>query len=214
MGVVSWMGRSQEVAKPTATTWLKVNDACTFYSIIENFLWKNIIKTERGGDLLAFWSSKWHRHNLVRTHQFVCEDNQIPQLPKEGIDQWGVDCNRSFFGFELYWKQQILELCKIGKNKSTYIGSSITTSTKVQIPYLVSTMLIRWRKELNVAEGSTCNCFCPVWKLAFHATEAKMCWTISWVLVHSLSWALCKRWIPIGLMGCVQTREAYNWRMW
>jgi hypothetical protein len=114
----------------------------------------------------------------------------------------------------LYWKQQILELCKIGKNKSTYIGSSITTSTKVQIPYLVSTMLIRWRKELNVAEGSTCNCFCPVWKLAFHATEAKMCWTISWVLVHSLSWALCKRWIPIGLMGCVQTREAYNWRMW
>jgi len=35
------------------------------------------------GDLLLFGSSKWHWHNLVRTHQFVCEDIQISQLPKK-----------------------------------------------------------------------------------------------------------------------------------
>jgi hypothetical protein len=48
------MGPSQEVAKPTTTTRLKMKDACIFYSVIEIFLWKNKTKTKTGGDLLVF----------------------------------------------------------------------------------------------------------------------------------------------------------------
>jgi hypothetical protein len=54
MGVVSLMGRSQEVAKRTATTRLKMKDGCIFYRVIEIFLWKNETKTKRGGDILVF----------------------------------------------------------------------------------------------------------------------------------------------------------------
>jgi len=40
------MGGSKEVAEPTATTQLKMKDACIFYSVIEIFLWKNKTKTK------------------------------------------------------------------------------------------------------------------------------------------------------------------------
>jgi hypothetical protein len=40
---------------------------------------------------------KGHWHNCVRTHQTNCVDNQIFQLLKGGIDQWGVDHNNLFF---------------------------------------------------------------------------------------------------------------------
>jgi hypothetical protein len=62
---------------------------------------KNNQDKKRGGSLV-FLSSKWHWHNPTREHQFVCENIQIPRLPKGGIDQWGVDCNMSFLGFELH----------------------------------------------------------------------------------------------------------------
>jgi hypothetical protein len=80
-------------------------------------------------------------------------------------------------------------------------------STKVQMPSLVSTMLIRQQEEFNMFEGSTCNCFRPMWKLAFCAMTSKVSWTTSWVLMHSLSWTQRKRWIPKGLMGCVHTHQ-------
>jgi hypothetical protein len=56
-----------------------------------------------------------------------------------------------------------------------------------------------------MTKGSTCSCFHPMWKLAFHTMEAKMSWIASWVLMHSLPWVQCKRWILIRSMGCVHT---------
>jgi hypothetical protein len=46
-----------------------------------------------------------------------------------------------------------------------------------------------------------------MWKLASRVMEAKMSWTTSWVPVYSLPWALCKKWIPIGLMGYVHAHQ-------
>jgi len=70
-------------------------------------------------------------------------------------------------------------------------------------------MLIRWWKELNVVEGSTCNCSHPTWKLTSYVMATKVSQIASWVLVHSLPWTPHKKWIPIGLMGFVHT----HWRM-
>jgi hypothetical protein len=56
-----------------------------------------------------------------------------------------------------------------------------------------------------VAKGSTCNYFRPTWKPTFHAMAAKMLQTSSWVPMHLLPLVQCKRWVPIGSMGCVHT---------
>ncbi len=64
-------------------------------------------------------------------------------------------------------------------------------------------MLIHQQEELNVVERNACNCFCPKWKLISCATMAKVLQITTWVLVCSLPWLQCKRWIPIGSMGCV-----------
>jgi hypothetical protein len=58
-------------------------------------------------------------------------------------------------------------------------------------------------QELNVVEGIACNYSCPTWKLPFRAMATKVLWTTSWVPMCSLPWMQHKRWIPIGLMGCV-----------
>jgi hypothetical protein len=75
------------------------------------------------------------------------------------------------------------------------------------MPYLISTMSIHRRKELNVVERNACNCCCPTWKPTFHAMAAKMLQITSWVPMCSLPWTQCKRWIPIGSMGCVHTHQ-------
>jgi hypothetical protein len=93
------------------------------------------------------------------------------------------------------------------KSKSAYVGSPMTTSAKVRTSFLVSTMSIHQQEKLNVVEGSTCNYFRPTWKLAFHAMVAKVLQITSWFPMHSLPGAQCKRWIPIGSMGCVQTHR-------
>jgi len=80
-------------------------------------------------------------------------------------------------------------------------------SAKVRMPSLVNTMSTCRQKELNVVEGNTCNCFHPTWKPAYQAMVAKVSRITSWVLVCSLPWAQHKRWIPIGLMGCVHTNQ-------
>jgi hypothetical protein len=72
----------------------------------------------------------------------------------------------------------------------------MTMSTKVQIPTLVNIMLTCQRKELKMAKGSTCNCSQTMCKPTSHAMVTK-------VPMRSLPWAQCKRWIPIGSMGCV-----------
>jgi hypothetical protein len=81
----------------------------------------------------------------------------------------------------------------------------MTMWVKVRMSFLVSTISICQRKELNVVEGSACNCFRPIWKPTSHTMVAKVLWIVSWVPMHSLPWAQPKRWIPIRLMGCVHT---------
>jgi hypothetical protein len=92
-------------------------------------------------------------------------------------------------------------------SKFARIGSTMTTSVKVWMSSLVSTMLICQREELNVIERNTCNCFRPTWKLASHVMMAKLSWIALWVLMRSLPWTQCKKWIPIGLMGCVHAHQ-------
>jgi len=49
MGGVFWRGESREVVRLIVTTQLEMEDVCILCNIIENFWWKKIIKTERGG---------------------------------------------------------------------------------------------------------------------------------------------------------------------
>jgi hypothetical protein len=79
--------------------------------------------------------------------------------------------------------------------------------TKGRIPSLVNTMSTRRQEELSVVEGSACSCFYLTWKPPSRTMVAKVSQTTSWVLVCSLPWAQNKSWIPIGLMGCVQTHQ-------
>jgi len=46
-----------------------------------------------------------------------------------------------------------------------------------------------------------------MWKLASHIMVVKVPQIASWVPMCLLPWAQCKRWIPIGLMGCVHTHQ-------
>jgi hypothetical protein len=68
------------------------------------------------------------------------------------------------------------------QNKSIHVRLAMTTSIKMQIPFLVNTTSTRWRKEWNVIEKNGCSCSCPTLKLASHAMATKMSWTTSWVL--------------------------------
>jgi hypothetical protein len=58
-----------------------------------------------------------------------------------------------------------------------------------------------------MVERNTCNYSHPTWKLTFHTIKAKVSWITSWVPIYLLPWAQCKRWIPIGLMGCVHMHQ-------
>jgi hypothetical protein len=80
-------------------------------------------------------------------------------------------------------------------------------STKAQIPSLVSTMLICQWKKLNVVKRSACSWSCPTWNLTSHTIMIKVSRIPSWVLMCSLPWVQCKRWIPIWSMGCVHTNQ-------
>jgi len=91
-------------------------------------------------------------------------------------------------------------------SKSARVWLAMTTSTKMRIPSLVSTISTHWPKELNMFKESTCNCSHPTWKLTSHRMETNVSQTASWVLMHSLLWAQHKKWIPIKSMGCVHTR--------
>jgi hypothetical protein len=47
MGNVSWKGGSQEVNKFTAIAQLKMEDACSFYNMIDFFCWRKVTKTKK-----------------------------------------------------------------------------------------------------------------------------------------------------------------------
>jgi hypothetical protein len=78
-------------------------------------------------------------------------------------------------------------------SKFVRVGLVMITSTKVRMPFLVSTMSTHQQKELNVVEGSACNYSCPTWKLAFCAMVAKMLQIASWVPMSLLPRTQCKR---------------------
>jgi len=58
-----------------------------------------------------------------------------------------------------------------------------------------------------VFKKNECSCFHPTWNLTFHAIMTKASWIPSWIHMCSLPWVQCKRWIPIGSMGCVHTNQ-------
>jgi hypothetical protein len=51
----------------------------------------------------------------------------------------------------------------------------------------VNTMLTHQQKELNVVEGSACNCFHPTWKPTSRVMATKVSQIASWVIVCSLT---------------------------
>jgi hypothetical protein len=69
---------------------------------------------------------------------------------------------------------------------------------------------------LNMVERSAYNCFCAMWKLAFHTMRTKVSQIVSWVSMCSLLCTQCKKWTSIKLMGCLHTHwmkptiERYN----
>jgi len=71
-------------------------------------------------------------------------------------------------------------------NTATCVGLVMTTLIKVQMPSLVSTMLIRQREELNVFERSACSYFHPTWKPTLCAMLAKVLQITSWVPMRLL----------------------------
>ncbi len=92
-------------------------------------------------------------------------------------------------------------------SKYACIMLAMTTLATVQTSFLMSTTLICRLKELSVVEWNTSNFFHPTWKPAFCAKEAKMFWIASCVPMCSLPWVQCKRWMPVGSMGCVHTHQ-------
>jgi len=68
-------------------------------------------------------------------------------------------------------------------NTSICVGLVMTMLIKVQMPFLVSTMLTRQQEELNVFERSACSYFHPTWKPTLSAMVAKVLQIASWVPV-------------------------------
>jgi hypothetical protein len=64
--------------------------------------------------------------------------------------------------------------CAKSGSKYAHVGSVMTILATVRMPYLVSTMLTCQQDELNVVEKNTCNHFCPMSKLKFHAMLPKV----------------------------------------
>jgi hypothetical protein len=60
-----------------------------------------------------------------------------------------------------------------------------------------------------MVEGNTCNCFHPTWKSTSRTMVTKVLRIASWIVVHLLPRAQCKRWIPIGWMGCVHMHQKW-----
>jgi hypothetical protein len=60
-------------------------------------------------------------------------------------------------------------------------------------------------KELNMVEGSTCNCYPLTWKPTYHVMVANVSRIGSWVSCAFVVMSACKKWIPIRSMGCMHT---------
>jgi hypothetical protein len=184
MGDVSWRGGSHEVARPMATTWLKMEDAYNLCNVIEMFFRRKVTKIKRRRPFGPFKLQTTLAQLCNDTSAYLCRHPNTSTIKGRN---WSIEC----------W------------NKSARVGSTMTMSIKVQMLFLLNTMSIRQREELNVFERNTCSCFRPMWKPTSCAMAIKVSQSASGVHVHSLPWTQCKRWIPIRSMGCVYT----NWKI-
>jgi hypothetical protein len=89
-------GGSQEVASPTATTQLKMEDACNLCNVIKTFCQKQVTKPKRGRPFGPF--------KLQMAYPPAYVNIQIPPLLKGGIDQQGVSYNSSILWLEPHQK--------------------------------------------------------------------------------------------------------------
>jgi hypothetical protein len=113
----------------------------------------------------------------------------MPQLLKGGNDQWNVNYNSYFLWLKLLQRQKNPQVVQDQQSESACVGSTMTTSTRVRIPSLVSHNVNLSTKEWNMVEKNVCNFSHPTWKLASHVMAAKMSQTPSWVPLCSLLWA-------------------------
>jgi hypothetical protein len=60
------------------------------------------------------------------------------------------------------------------KNKFVYVELAMTTSAKVRMSFLVSTMLTHQQKELNMIKINKCNYFRLTWKPTSHTMVTKV----------------------------------------
>jgi hypothetical protein len=58
-----------------------------------------------------------------------------------------------------------------------------------------------------MVEKNASNYFHPTWKLTFCTMVTKVLRTTSWILMWSLPWVQCTKWILIELIGCVHTHQ-------
>jgi len=183
-----------------------MEDAYILCNVIETFWWRKVTKVERWGPFAPFKFQMALAQLCKNTLACLCKQPNT-SIAKEM--NWFVVC----------WLRELISLvwttseaanpwvAQYQESKYAWIGLVMTTLVKVLMPSLVSTMLICQWKELNVVEGSACNCSCLTWKLTFCIMVAKVSQIISWVLVRSLPWTQCKKWIPIRSMGCVHTHQ-------
>jgi hypothetical protein len=86
----------------------------------------------------------------------------------------------------------------------------MTTSSMVQIPFVMSITLTRQQEKLNVVDESACNYSSPTWKPTSCITMVtKMPRIASWVTM-----GVTKEVKSIGLMGCVLSQPHFEgvWR--
>lgn len=127
---------------------------------------------------------------------FVYENNYKPWLLKKRIDMLGVDHNNSLALHVLFLRWQNFNLNMIMDLSLSLLNWLWQHHLKCK-PHLLKWQC--WQKQLGLTKVSTCSCPYPTWKLASQAMDEKTLLQIAtWVLIHLLSWAHHKRWMPIG----------------
>jgi len=93
----------------------------------------------------------------------LCEQ---PNISIANGKNWLVGCWSWWFFFLVWATLEVTSLWIVQDqgNKSDYV-STMRMLIKVQISYLVNTMSIHRREELNMVERSACNYFRSMWKL-------------------------------------------------
>jgi hypothetical protein len=87
------------------------------------------------------------------------------------------------------------------ETRSTWIGLTIITSTKVQKPSIVSIISTYCYDDYRNDIGKTCVCLCKTWNSTSLPTKAIFFWNASCLVVHSTLQAHQSRFILVGSMA-------------